>query len=432
MGQPQGPYDPNYGQQGYQQGPPQGQGGWQQQGPPAGQQGGWQQQGPPQGQQGWGQQQGPPQGQGGWGQQQQGGYAPFQGDQMGGGSLGYNWGEMYGRADHSVGQLIDKGQYTAIVTSSTWDRTKDGTKGAWTVVCALTSGPRPGMKITTTLAVSPKKKDGTENDQGIGILSRQLAALGVPMPPPYGPQGFWQLGWNEQQAGQAMVGRPVLLTLIQDEYDGVTRNKVRDIQPAPPGAPTQVPQPQQQGWQQQAGPGPGPGQMQQGWQPGPGQQQGPPQGQAQQPWANPQGGYQQGPPQGQQQFEGQGFGQGFGQQGPPQGQGYQQGPPQQGPPQGQGWQQGPPQGQQGPPQGQGYDPNVPPYAQQANPGQGGYGQFTQQGQAQQPGTVPEHTQQPWANGQPGQQQGGYAQQGPPQGEQGPPQAPGWAAGGQPQ
>lgn len=421
MGQP---YDPN--QPGYQG----------QQGPPPGQQGGWQgqqQQGPPPGQQGWGQQQGPPAGQqGGWGQQQQGGYAPFQGGQpMGGGSpSGYNWDQMYGMADHSVGQLIEPGQYTAIVKSATWDRTKTGDKSAWTITFILTSGPRPGMKITMTLSVSPKKNNGEDNEAGMGIMFRQLAAMGIPVPPPYGQQGWWQIGWNEQQAGQAMVGHPVLLQLKHDEYDGVTRNKVQDILPPPPNAPTQLPQTAQQ--MQQAGPGPGPGQMQQGFQGGPGQgyqgQQGQAQGQAPQPWNNPQGGYQgqqQGPPPGQgyDPYTQQG------QQGPPPGQGGYQG--QQGGYQGQ--QQGPPANYQGPPQG--YDPNVPPYAQQPNPGAPGTGQFTGQGQAWQPGVNAQQEQQ--AQQQMGQQQGPPNQQpwnnpngapGQP-GQQGQaPQAPGWAGG----
>jgi hypothetical protein len=433
MGYPQGPPP--------QQGPPQGQ-----PGPYGQQQGGWQQQGPPPQQGGW-QQQGPPQGQGfdPYAQQGQGGYAPFQGGQpMGGGAGSYDWGTMYGMADHTVGQLIDKGLYTAIVKSADWDRTKDGSKSAWTIVFGLTSGPKPGMKMTMTMAVSPKKLDGTDNEQGMGILFRQLASMGIPVPPPYGQQGWWQMGWNEQQVGQAMVGKPVLLQVVQDEYDGVTRNKVRDIQPPPPGAPTQLPNLTQQQAPQPYGQQQGPPQ---GYQQGPPQQQ---PGQAPAPWQPP----QQGPPQ-QPQFEGQGYGQGFGQQqGPPQGQGYAQGPPpqqwqqQQGPPPGQypqGYQQqqqGPPQGYQGPPQG--YDPSVPPHAQQANPGAPGTGQFTGQGQAWQPGVNPAQEQQaaqqmgqqPWANpnGMPGQQQ--QQQQQPPQqqpqgGEQGPPQAPGWA-GGQPQ
>jgi hypothetical protein len=364
--------------------------------PPQGPYGQPPQQGPPQ--QGPQYQQGPPpQGydpnQQQWQQPQQGqGYAPFQGGQPMGGSGGsYDWGTMYGMADHSVGQLIDPGQYTAIVKSASWDRTKDGSKSAWTIVFILTSGPKPGMKLTMTMAVSPKKNNGEDNEAGMGILFRQLAAMGIPVPPPYGQQGWWQMGWNEQQVGQAMTGKPVLLQVVHNEYDGVTNNKIRDILPPPPGAPTQAPQLTQQ--------------------------------QAPAPYGGPP---QQGPPQYQQ--------------GPPQGQGYppQQGPPQQGPPPGQApqpWQQqGPPANYQQPPQG--YNPAVPPHAQQPNPGAPGVQQFTQQGQAWQPSVNPQQEQQatqtmgqqPWINpnGMPQQQQ-----QQPPQGEQGPPQAPNWA-GGQPQ
>jgi hypothetical protein len=108
-----------------------------------------------------------------------------------------------------------------------------------------------------------------------------------------------------------------------------------------------------------------------------------------------------------------------------------------------GWAQGQPppgvyqqQPQQGPPPGWQPDPNLPPNAQPHHPGETGYGQFTQQGQGFQPGTVPEHTQQaqqamgqppqpPFGpNGAPGWQQPppGYQGQQPPQQGQ-PPQMP---------
>ncbi len=324
------PYDPNQGQY-------QGQGGWQ--GPPPGQ-GGWQQ-GPPQGQGGY-QNYGPPQG----GQQ---GYTPGYDPQ--GASQGEDGGyfqSLYGQADHSR-RVLDKDNYDAIVESAEWGRTKDGTKGAWTIVFRTTTGQHAGTKLTMTLSVSPKKNDGSENDQGMGIMFRQLHALGIPTGPPYGPSNetpFWVL-WPQgtpQQVAQAMTGRPVLLSVKQDEYDGVTRNKISDIRDPRPGAPTQVQQPQQ-----------GQGGPQQGW--------GPPQ--------SAPGGYN----------PSQGYG---GQQGPPQGQG------------------GAPQPYQGQQQG-------PGYAQPAQPGQGGYGEFTQQGQSWQPGTVGQHNQPPpqgWQGGQQGPPQAG--------------------------
>lgn len=338
----------------------------------------------------WGQQ--PPQGQP-YGQQppQQGGYAPdpFGQGQPGGyapqGQGGYDFGQLYGRADMSS-NLLDKGPYDAIVESASWDRTKDGTKSAWTIVFRTTNGMHPDTKLTMTLSVSPTKNDGSENNQGMGIMFRQLGAMGIPIPP---NQPFWELGWSPEQVAQAMTGRPVMLSVIQDEYDGVTRNKVRDIRPPRPGAATQrVQTGQAQGQTQYGSPpqptAPGPGPQNPGWQP---QQP----GQAPQPWQQPQAPQGQQPPPQQQ-------GQWYGPQGQPQGD-YQQLP---GGQQATQWSQQPPQ--QGPPPG--YNPAVPGYAQPAQPGQPGYGQFTQQGQAVQPGTQPPpqgngYPQQPQQPGQPG-------------------------------
>jgi hypothetical protein len=270
------PYDPN---QGY--GPQQGQG-WQQQGPPPGQ-GGY---GPPPGQ-GYGpppgQGYGPPQGQQGpppgYGQQSpygppagQQGYAPGFGPGGIPAGGGEDFGAMYGQADMSS-NLIDKGRYPAIIESNEYDRTKSGDKSAWTIVFRTTggmapgyTGPGAGTKLTMTMSVSPLKKDGSPNNQGLGIMYRQLGAMGIPIPP---AQPFWELGWSPQQVAQATVGRPVIISVVQDEYEGVTRNKVRDIQPPLPGQPTQVPQqgqqaPQPFGGAQGYGPPPG----QQGLPPG--------------------------------------------------------------------------------------------------------------------------------------------------------------------
>lgn len=330
---------------------------------------------PPQG--GYGQQpQGQPYGQQqpyGGQQQQQGGYAP-QGGGFGGppgGGSGYDFGQLYGGADMSVGLRMEEDSYPALVEESEWGRTKDGTKGQWTIVFRTTapglkkSLGSPGSKLTMTLSVNPTKQDGSPNPQGLGIMYRQLGALGIPIPP---AQPFWELGWSPEQVAQAMKGRPCTLVVKDDEYEGVTRSKIRDIRPPTPGAPTTLPQGGQQGQ-----PFGGPPQGQQQWQPS-GQQ-------APQPWQPPQ------QPQGQ--FQGQGYGQQQTGQ-PPTGQQPQGGPaPQYGQPT--------------------YNPNVPPYAQQPAPGQPGVQQFTQQGQAIQPGVHPGHDQM-------AQQQ--YPQQ--PQGQQGPP------------
>jgi hypothetical protein len=360
MGYPQGPYgQPPQG--GYGQQPQQPQGGYQQAPQP-----GYYQQGPPPGYQQGGYQQGPPPG--------------------AGGAAGYDYGALYGQADMSR-NLLEEDRYPAVVEEAEWGRTKDGTKGAWTIVFR-TTGPglkqhlgQPGTKLTMTLSVNPTKADGSPNPQGLGIMYRQLGAMGIPIPP---AQPFWELGWSSEQVAQALVGKPCIIRVRQNEWDGGVNNKVADIQPPAPGQQVQAGPPQQ----------------------APAPYQGPPQS----PYTQPQGA-----PQGYQ-----------GQQAPQPYQGQQQAPQgQQGPPPGQPWQQ--------PQQG------VPGYAQPAQPGQGGTGQFTPQGQAIQPGTHPGHDQMaqqqyqqgPPPNGYPGQPQ--QAQQGPPQqGQQGPPpggqapQLPPWA------
>ena len=361
---PQGPYgqqQPGYGQApqpGYQQQPQQG---YQQQ-----QQG--YQQGPPPGYQ-----QGPPQG-----------YAPA-GQAMGGGS-GYDFGAMYGQADMSTGLRMEEDSYPAVVEDAEWGRTKDGTKGSWTIVFRTTAPGlkkgqhQAGAKLTMTLSVNPIKTNGDPNPQGLGIMYRQLGAMGVPIPP---AQPFWELGWSPEQVAQAIKGAPVTLVVKDDEYDGVTRSKVKDIRPATPGAPTTVPQGGQQApqpYMQPQQPAQAPQQAPQG---SPYVQQAP------QPWQQPQGApqAQQGPPPGYQQAP-------------------QQAPPQQGPPQ--------------------YNQQQPPYAQQPYPGQGGTGQFTGQGQAIQPGTHPGHDQMAQQQYQQ-QPPNGMPQQGQPQGPQDQaPQLPPWA------
>lgn len=268
---------------------------------------------------------------------------------------GYDYATLYGQADMSAGQLIDIGDKDAVVETSEWGRSSAGDKGQWTVKFRLTSGPQAGASITTNLTVNPRKNDGGDNSAGLGIMFRQLGALGIPVPP---NQPFWALGWTEQQVAQAMVGRPVQLQIKHETWsedkggDGSTRAKVRDIRPPRPGAPTSY-QPQQQAPQQAYA-------------------------QPQQQFAQP-----------QQQFGYQGQ--------PQQGQYQQQAPPAQQAPQP--WQQQPQQ-----PPAQQQIPGAPSWAQPPVPGQGGTGEFTPQGQSYQPSYMqPGQMQQP----QPPQQPQGY-------------------------
>jgi hypothetical protein len=369
---------------------------------------------------------------------------------------GYDFSTIYGQADHSGG-LIDGGTYAAVIESSEYGRTKDGTKGQWTVKTRITDPVSPylGRQLTGNITISP------ENPTATGIMFRHLGALGVPVPDPKNPAmvmngqvPFWinpqtgqplpNDGTPERIVAQMMTGKPVLIRVIVNEWDGGTNNKIKDWT-ANPGGPVAWPQTQgsqagfqtqpfgQPGYGQPAYP-PQPGYPPQGYgppaqpgyppQPGypgapaPGPQQ--PAQQAPAPWQNVSGQMSQPPaqpaqapppwaPQPPQQpaFEGQGYGQGFGQPQPPQGQ-----PPVQG---------------------------APAWAQPPVPGQGGGGEFTPQGMSQQPGITPA-PQPPWAQ-QPQQppqaqpaaayppagygQPNGYPQQ-PQQPQQGQPQQPGEA------
>jgi hypothetical protein len=304
--------------------------------------------------------------------------------------------------------------YPAIVAESEFGRTKDETKWAWTIKFILTTGQYTGKQLTSTMAISPTKQDGSPNPAGLGILFRQIHVLGVPVGPPIGPQGevpIWsqfpaQPGQEQQAvaaagaaAAQIMTGKACRIKVIQNEWDGGTNNKIRDIQPPKMGDPTTLPQQGQQG-APQPGQGFAPPQPQQGWQ---------------QPQAAPQQGY----PQPGAQPVGPGGQPPWG--GAPQGQQAPQPyPPQQAP-------QGPTQGAPAPTAGMpGAQPAMPGMA---NPGQPGMGQFTPQGQAQQwadpagnpaqppPQAQPAAPQPPWQNGQAAQAQPG---------QPGAPAAPPWA------
>jgi hypothetical protein len=234
---------------------------------------------------------GPPPVQGGYASQGNTSYAP--GAPAGGG--GYNFGDLWTGADKTAGELIPVGDYDAVVEEAPFGQTRDGDKGAWTIKFRITTGPAAGRPVTMTMSISPTKKDGTPNPAGMGIMFRQLHAMGVPVPPPIGAPGerpFWELGWTEHNVAQQMTGKPVLIKVIQNDWDGGTNNKIRDIKPARPGAPTQVQQSQPQapamgGYQ--------PGPVAQGYAPPQAQQA--PNSYGQPQWQNPAGQPAQGPPQ---------------------------------------------------------------------------------------------------------------------------------------
>lgn len=329
----------------------------------------WQPQGQPQGyggppaQQGYGPPQGQPQQ--GYAPQAPAGYGGAPGAPAAGGGS-YNFGDLWTGADKTAGELLPNADYDAVVDEASFGQTRSGDKGAWTIRFRVTTGPAAGRPVTMTMAINPTKGDGTPNPAGMGIMFRQLHAMGVPVPPPIGAPGevpFWEQGWTEHNVAQAITGKPVLIKVVQNDWEGGTNNKIRDIKPARPGAPTQV----QQGQPQAQAPATGgyqPGPPAQGFAPPPGQPMGPAPVPPQQPYAPPAQDY----PQPGQQFPGQVF--------PPQ-QAPQGPPPQQwADPAGQsapGPQQAPPAGPAGtqPPWAQGAPPNgaAPQAPQQAPPAQ---------------------------------------------------------------
>lgn len=318
----------------------------------------------------------------------------------------YDFGQLYGQADNS-NLLYPEGWADGVIEDAEYGKSKDGTKGQWQITARVTTGEHAGkVPVKTTITISH------DNPQALGIMFRDLAGLGIPVPDPQNPQvivngtaPFWQMGWSEAQVAQAMKGRPVLMNIKHDEYDGIVRNKIKGFRTARPGAPADWPrqQPQQPGYQQQQPPqgypqagygqppaDPWAAQLQQPQQPYPGFQPGPA---PQQPWNG-------------------------GQQAPQPGPAYQGAPA------------APAQGQQ--PAGYPAGPAAPPWAgQPAQPGAGSFSEFTQQGQSYQPGTTPWQPpqqptaapQQPWA-GQPQPGQNPQAQ--PPAGPDGAPPIPPWA------
>jgi hypothetical protein len=197
----------------------------------------------------------------------------------------YDFNALYGQADSSI-FVYEAGMFDAVVESSTWGKTKDGTKGQWDVRCRVTTGPNAGrvalrkyMTVTT---------DGPSAAQSLGIMFRQMESMGI-------PEAWIKTNPPEEQIAQAMVGKPVLIKVTVEEFEGVSRNKITDIRPPRPGAPTTWPQ-----FQQPQAPAAMPGYGQQPMYPGqPTFQQpqyGQPQpgyGQAPAPYAQPQQDYSQ-------------------------------------------------------------------------------------------------------------------------------------------
>lgn len=294
----------------------------------------------------------------------------------------YDFAALYGQADNSS-LLYDEAWHPSVIEAAEFGRTKDGTKGQWTVRHRIAAGPNAGkMPLTGYVTVATVDPSAPEEEQAkqrrnVGRMFRQLASLGIPVPDPKNPAvvvngqvPFWMMGWSEEQVAAAMVGQRSRIRIKHDEWGDITRNKIADWAAPQPNDPAD--------WPRDAAPS----QQQQGFaQPPAGYgQQAQPSAWGQQPQQAPQG-WQQ--PQAQQPVYGQ----------------QQQGvPPMQDParpqfpgqvvPQGQDYTAQPQQPQQG-------VPGAPPWAQPPTPGQGGVQEFTQQGMSQHPAY-----QQPPAQGQP--------------------------------
>jgi|SRR5262252_739738 len=357
-----------------------------------GQPGGYPQQGPPQGYpagpppqqqppyyQGAPQQAGPPAPQG-YGPPAPAGYGP-PGAPGAYGPAEPNWQAMSDVADTSTGGDYEVGWWPAHAITCEYGLTKKQDKYCWTPVFQFDGGPNNGRKMTTTMAISERKNDGSENPGGTAKLYRQCAALGVPVGEKFGQPGvtpFWQMGWTGEQVASviAQTGAPVEIEVYYDKDWG--NYKIGGIRtprgaggqrlaappmqaqaaPAPQGSygpPMQAPQPAQAAPAPMQAPPPGPPAYQQGPPPQGAPQQVPPQqwqpGQGIPP-QNPMSEFQQGttwnPEQGQPGAA------------PPQ----QYAPPQQPP-------AGPPQQVPGPMPGNGYPQQGQPPMQGQQPPQGG-------------------------------------------------------------
>jgi len=144
----------------------------------------------------------------------------------------YDFASLYGKADSSI-FVYEEPEVDAVVESSTWGRTKDGSKGQWDVRFRVTTGPNAGRaQIKFPMTVTT---DGPNAAQSLGIMFRHLENMGI-------PAEWVKTNPPEEQIAQAMVGKPVFLKIKVEEFEGVQRNKVRDVRPPRPGAPTTWPQ----------------------------------------------------------------------------------------------------------------------------------------------------------------------------------------------
>lgn len=86
------------------------------------------------------------------------------------------------------------------VTDAEWVR--DVYAGEWRLT-AVTSPVIDGP-LSLTLPVPPA------DPQEAGYMFRALHLLGMPVPPPLGTEGFWELGWSEDRVAEHMRGARVM------------------------------------------------------------------------------------------------------------------------------------------------------------------------------------------------------------------------------
>jgi hypothetical protein len=87
------------------------------------------------------------------------------------------------------------------VTGAEW--VKDDGVSEWRLT-AVTSPVIDGP-LSLTVALQPY------TPESMGIAFRMLYLLGVPLPPPYGTESFWSMGWSEDRAAEHMTGAKVMV-----------------------------------------------------------------------------------------------------------------------------------------------------------------------------------------------------------------------------
>lgn len=153
----------------------------------------------------------------------------------------FSFAQLAQGADRSgtSGHVYPPGSYDAVVEEATYTHSRDGGKPQWKVMWRTTTGDNAGAR-----ALRWYMTVNADNPQSLGIMIRQLEAMGIPESWILSLPGTLDSGVGEQVA-QAMRGRQGTIVVIADTYDGMPTHKVRDVRLARPGAPADWPRQQQ-------------------------------------------------------------------------------------------------------------------------------------------------------------------------------------------